>query len=260
MNRSSKKISPPRLRAILVDDEPLARDHLASRLKAHPEIEIVGEAEDVPTAYDLISSERPDVIFLDIQMPRFNGFALLPKLEAIDPEPIVVFITAFDEYAIKAFEANALDYLTKPVSPERLAKTVSRLIKPEDHRPLPSSEGSKRLNMEDLVLLRDGALSMMVKAREISAIDSDGDYTRIIIADEGEKERKPLMKKTLSQWEEQLPKELFCKVGRSLLVNTKAVSRLVKKNSIVWELHLEGVKERIQLSNLESKRLREVLS
>ena len=229
MNRNSVKPTPPRLRAILVDDEPLAKIHLKSRLKAHSEIEIVGEADDVPSAFALVESARPDVIFLDIQMHRKNGFALLPKLEPINPQPAVVFVTAFDEYAIRAFDANALDYLTKPVSPERLAKTVSRLIKQDAHRPLPSSEVSKQLNMEDLILVRDGALSMMVKVREISAIDSDGDYTRIIIADEGGKEGKPLMKKTLSQWEEQLPNEFFCKVGRSLLVNTKAVSRLVKK-------------------------------
>ena len=172
MNRKSEKPASPRLRAIVVDDESLARTHLASRLKAHPEIEIVGEADDVPSAFALVKSARPDVIFLDIQMRRKNGFALLPKLESLTPQPAVVFVTAFDEYAIRAFEANALDYLTKPVSPERLAKTISRLIRREAHSPLPSSEKSERLGMEDLVLLRDGSLSMMVKVREISAIAS----------------------------------------------------------------------------------------
>ena len=260
MNRKSEKPESPRLRAILVDDESLARTHLASRLKAHPEIEIVGEADDVPSAFALVKSAGPDVIFLDIQMPKKNGFALLPKLESLTPQPAVVFVTAFDEYAIRAFEANALDYLTKPVSPERLAKTISRLFRHEAHSPLPSSEKSERLGMEDLVLLRDGSLSMMVKVREISAIESDGDYTRILLPNEAGKERKLLMKQTLATWENQLPEEPFSKVSRSLLVNTKAVSRLVKKDPASWELHLEGITAPILLSNLESKRLREVLS
>jgi two-component system LytT family response regulator len=260
MNRKSEKPASPRLRAILVDDESLARSHLASRLKAHPEIEIVGEADDVPSAFALVKSEGPDVIFLDIQMPKKNGFALLPKLESLVSQPAVVFVTAFDNYAIRAFEANALDYLTKPVSPERLAKTISRLVTREAHRPLPSSKKSERLDMEDLVLLRDGSLSMMVKVREISAIESDGDYTRIILPNEEGKERRLMMKQTLATWESQLPEEPFTKISRSLLVNTKSVFRLVKKDAASWELHFEGITTPILLSNLESKRLREVLS
>ena len=258
MNRNSNNPTTPRLRAVLVDDEPLARIHLTTRLKAHSEIEIVGEAGDVPGAFSLISKERPDVIFLDIQMPKKNGFFLLPLLENIDPQPAVVFVTAYDKYALKAFEANALDYLTKPVSAERLAKTISRLINREAHHPVPSL-GESKLGMEDLVLLRDGTLSMMIKVWEIAVIESDGDYTKILLADKEGKGRRVLMKQTLSSWDSQLPPELFCKVSRGMLVNAKAVSRLMKSNSTSWELHLEGINEPIQLSNLESKRLREVL-
>jgi two-component system LytT family response regulator len=258
MNRSSEGPTPPRLRAILVDDEPLARIHLASRLKEHPEIEIVGEAEDVSSAVSLISSEKPDVIFLDIQMPKKNGFALLPKLEAIDPQPSVIFVTAFDEYAIKAFEANALDYLTKPVSAGRLAKTMLRLNKQlvsQTGISSPTIETGKRLKTEDLVLLREKSLTMMVKTREITAIESQGDYTRIHLC-EG---KILMMKQTLAIWESQLPADLFAKVSRSLLVNRKSVARMERKNLLSWDLYLEGAKESITLSNLESKRLREVL-
>ena len=259
MNRKSEKPMPPRFRAIVVDDEPPARTHLVTRLKAHPEIEIVGEADDVTSAFALVKSEKPDVIFLDIQMPRRSGFMLLPLLEKVDPLPAIVFVTAFDEYAIRAFEANALDYLTKPVLPQRLSKTISRLIT-SDRSTLPLSEKSKRLGIEDLVLLRSGAFSMMVKLREIAAIESEGDYTKVLLADEEGKERRVLMKQTLSSWECQFPEDLFSKVSRSLLVNTKAVSRLVKRDPSNWELHLQGIKSPILLSNLESKRLREVLS
>ena len=251
-------LTPQRLRAIVVDDEKLARIHLASRLKAHPEIEIVGEADDVPSAFALVESARPDVIFLDIQMPKKKGFALLPKLEAINPQPAVVFVTAFDEYAIRAFEANALDYLTKPVSAGRLAKTMLRLNKQqvaETGGSHSSTESEKRLEAEDLVLLREKSLAMMVKVGEISAIESQGDYTRIFL-NEG---KILMMKKSLLLWERQLPPELFAKVGRSRLVNRKSVAKLERKNLLSWDLHLQGNKEPIALSNLESKRLREML-
>ena len=259
MNRNSEQPTTPQFRAILVDDEPLARIHLATRLKAHTEIEIVGEAGDVPGAFQLIKEVTPDVIFLDIQMPKHSGFFLLPLLENIDPQPSVVFVTAFDNYAIKAFEANALDYLTKPISPERLSKTIQRLIKKEYRPALPSSVETNQLEIEDLIFLRDGALSMMMKVSEIAAIAAGGDYTRILLTDESGKERKLLMKQTLSNWEERLPAELFCKVSRSLLVNTKAVCRLVKRDQSSSELYLHGLKTPITLTNLESKRLRKVL-
>ncbi len=264
MSGNSEQPKPPRLRAILVDDEAPSRVHLANRLKAHPEVEIVGEAEDVSSAFDLVSAERPDVIFLDIQMPKENGFALLPKLETVEPQPAVVFVTAFDEYAIRAFEANALDYLTKPVGADRLAKTILRLnerIGPakgaasETISP-PPTETAKRLEPEDLVLLRERSLSMMVKAREIAAIESQGDYTRIFLSEE----KILMMKQPLSLWESQLPAELFTKVSRSLLVNRKSVAKMARKNLLSWDLYLEGTKAPITLSNLESKRLRQLIS
>ena len=258
MIRKSEKPAPRRFRAIVVDDEPLARVHLSSRLKAHPEIEIVGEAEDVASAFLLVESARPDVIFLDIQMPKKNGFALLPKLEAIDPQPAVVFVTAFDEYAIRAFEANALDYLTKPVSAKRLAKTMLRLNKQQGSETaplLPDKDSDRRLEADDLVMIREKSLTMMVKAGEVAAVESQGDYTRILL-NEG---KHLMMKQTLSHWESQLPLDLFVKVSRSLLINRKSVGRMERKNVLSWDLHLEGKKEPMTLSNLESKRLREVL-
>ncbi len=115
------------LRAVLVDDEPGARMHLAERLAAHPGIEVVGEADRARSGIDLIQRVKPDVVFLDVQMPGGTGFSLLPLLSDITPAPEVVFVTAYDKYAVKAFESNALDYLTKPVSPQRLAITVERL-------------------------------------------------------------------------------------------------------------------------------------
>jgi two-component system LytT family response regulator len=259
MNRNTQpSASQPRFRVILVDDEPTARVQLTNRLKSHPEIEIVGEAEDVTSANDLVQTLKPDLIFLDIQMPKKNGFALLPKLENLTPQPAVVFVTAYDEYAIRAFEANALDYLTKPVSAARLAKTILRLSKPsvsEMSVTHPVARAVERLEAEDLVLLREKSLSMVVKVGEIAAIEAHGDYTRIFL-NEG---KNLMMKQTLSLWESQLPTDFFVKVSRSLLVNTQSVAKIVRKNLLRWELQLQGAKEPIQLSNLESKRLRAAL-
>jgi len=259
MNRNTQpSASQPRFRVILVDDEPTARVQLTNRLKSHPEIEIVGEAEDVTSANDLVQTLKPDLIFLDIQMPKKNGFALLPKLENLTPQPAVVFVTAYDEYAIRAFEANALDYVTKPVSAARLAKTILRLSKPsvsETSVTHPVARVVERLEAEDLVLLREKSLSMVVKVGEIAAIEAHGDYTRIFL-NEG---KNLMMKQTLSLWESQLPTDFFVKVSRSLLVNTQSVAKIVRKNLLRWELQLQGAKEPIQLSNLESKRLRAVL-
>jgi len=163
-------------------------------------------------------------------MPKKSGFALLPKLENLTPQPAVVFVTAYDEYAIRAFEANALDYLTKPVSSARLAKTILRLSKPPDAEtgvPHPVAKAGERLEAADLVLLRNKSLSMMVKVEEIAAIETHGDYTRILLS-EG---KTLMMKQTLSLWESQLPTGLFAKVSRSLLVNTQSIGKLVKKIS-----------------------------
>jgi two-component system, LytTR family, response regulator len=259
MNRKTQTpASPPRFRVILVDDEHTARVQLTNRLKSHPELEIVGEAEDVNSANDLVQTLKPELIFLDIQMPKMNGFDLLPKLENLTPQPAVVFVTAYDEYAIRAFEANALDYLTKPVSAERLAKTILRLSKPPVSEAVmshPVATTRERLRAEDLVLLRDKSLTMMVKAGEIIAIEAHGDYARVLL-NEGQ---NLMIKQTLSHWEGQLPAGLFMKVSRRLLVNTQSVAKMVKRNLLTWELQLQGAKEPLLLSNLESKRLRAVL-
>src|SRR5210317_1229816 len=121
------------MRAIIVDDERLARKELNNLLKDHHEIEIVGEAVNVDDAYQKVNELNPDLLFLDIQMPGKTGFELLEMLEAV---PKVIFTTAYDEYALKAFEVNALDYLLKPIQPERLAESIKKLFKLEEEEPL----------------------------------------------------------------------------------------------------------------------------
>jgi two-component system LytT family response regulator len=149
-------------------------------------------------------------------------------------------------------------YLTKPVSAERLAKTILRLSKPPVSEAVmshPVATTRERLRADDLVLLRDKSLTMMVKAGEIIAIEAHGDYARVLL-NEGQ---NLMIKQTLSHWESQLPTGLFIKVSRRLLVNTQSVAKMVKRNLLTWELQLQGAKEPLLLSNLESKRLRAVL-
>ena len=248
------------IRAVLVDDEQGARMHLAERLAAHPGIEIVGEADRAMAAIDLIQRLKPDVIFLDVQMPGGTGFSLLPLLGEITPTPEVVFVTAYDKYALKAFETNALDYLTKPVSPPRLAITVERLqkrflstadaIKDE----AAASAPSQALEMRDFVLLREKPSLRMVEVGEICAVEAEADYTHIFLADGG----KAFLRKRMSQWEEELPAPPFFKMSRRLLLNTGRIKEIVAHDRESGEIYLQGMAKPLLLSRIELRRLRSI--
>ena len=246
------------IRAVLVDDEQGARMHLAERLAAHPGIEIVGEADRAMAAIDVIQQLKPDVIFLDVQMPGGTGFSLLPLLGEITPPPEVVFVTAYDKYALKAFETNALDYLTKPVSPPRLAITVERLqncllttgVTPKDEAE--SSTPARPLELRDFVLLREKTSLRMVEAGEICAVEAEADYTHIFLADG----HKAFLRKRMSQWEEELPAPPFFKISRRLLLNTGRIKQIVANDRENAEIHLRGMTKPLPLSRIELRRLR----
>lgn len=257
------------IRAILVDDEPLMRGHLRERLSAHPEVDLVGEASGVDSAVELLGMTMPDVIFLDVQMSPDNGFDLLPRLEGIVPCPLVIFVTAFDKYALKAFETHALDYLTKPVHPKRLANAISRLhqsladrkiiARMMDHSGASNSisvrPSSDSLDVTDLIPLQDGAYIRMVKVCEISAAEVQGDYTRIFAAGG----RAVMIKSTLSLWESRLPSSLFYKISRRLIVNRKQVKQIVILNRENTQVFLNGIDEPLLLSRIEVRRLKHIL-
>ena len=232
--------------------------HLAERLAAHPGIEIVGEADRAKAAIDLIERLKPDVVFLDVQMPGGTGFSLLPVLGEIIPTPEVVFVTAYDKYALKAFETNALDYLTKPVSPPRLAITVERLqncllttgVTPKDEAE--SSTPARPLELRDFVLLREKTSLRMVEAGEICAVEAEADYTHIFLADG----HKAFLRKRMSSWEEELPAPPFFKISRRLLLNIERIKQIVANDRENAEIHLRGMTKPLPLSRIELRRLR----
>jgi len=252
--------SPPLIRAVLVDDEQPARQHLRERLAAHPGIEVVGEADRVDSAAALIMTEKPDVVFLDVQMPGKTGFDLLPLLGELDSPPAVVFVTAYDKYAMKAFEVNALDYLTKPVSPRRLTLTVERLEKqrrgdspPVTDEPRKGAQTST-LEARDFIMLRDKKTTRMVEAVEICAVEAEADYTRIDLAGG----HTMLVRKSMTHWEQELPAPPFLKISRRLLLNAPRIRAIVANDRGVGEIQIDGMEKPLSVSRVELRRIRQI--
>ena len=165
------------MKALIIDDERLARKELNTLLQAHREIEVIGEAVNAEDAFNQIHRLNPDVLFLDIQMPGKNGFELLEQLDSV---PKVIFTTAFDEYAIKAFEINALDYLLKPIQPERLADSIQKLLKEEYQEESKSKDiRSRKLTHDDQVFVKDGEKCWFVRLADVRYFESDGNYIKV---------------------------------------------------------------------------------
>ncbi len=205
------------IKAVIVEDSRLARNELKELLKSHDEIEVLGEAENVDMGFKLIQDSKPDLLFLDINMPEKDGFELL---EMLDEVPITIFTTAFDEYAIKSFEYNALDYLLKPINQKRfdqsLEKAKAKLGEKQDANP------SKRLTLSSQIFIKDGEHCWLVKIEEISHFEIVGNYSRVFFGDE-----KPMLYKSLNQIEDKLPDDNFFRANRQQIVNTNYISNVV---------------------------------
>ena len=232
-------------RAVIVDDERLARKELRSLLADHPEIEIAGEADSVKNATLLIDSVQPDIIFLDIQMPGEPGFALLDR---IDPAIRIIFVTAFDAYAIRAFEVNALDYLLKPVNPARLAATLARL---SAYAP-PSTAALRRLDYSDRLFLELDGRAQFLKLDLIVCLRAAGDYSELIATD-----GKPvLVLKSLKEWEDRLPESYFVRIHRSTIINLEYVERIDSHFNRSYEIHLRHLNDPLLVSRRYATQLK----
>ncbi len=208
-----------RIKTVIVEDSRLARNELKELIKNHPEIEMVGEAENVDDGVVLIEEVKPDLLLLDINMPEKDGFELLEMLHEV---PITVFTTAYDEYAIKSFEYNALDYLLKPINEKRFAlaveKVKDKLVK-SNSEAVPDKE---RLTGNSQIFIKDGEKCWLVKIGEISHLEIVGNYTRVFFQDE-----RPMLYKSLNQIEEKLPENYFFRANRQQIINTNFIQDLV---------------------------------
>jgi two-component system, LytTR family, response regulator len=219
-------------KVILIDDEHLARQLIGSYLQRHPGFEVVAECADGFEGFKAIQEHQPDLIFLDIQMPRLNGFEML---ELLDRKPSVVFTTAFDEYALKAFEAHAIDYLLKPVVKDRFDKAVEKWIATAPAREVqpglvPLLENNIYEGYQHRVVVKDNGLIRIIPAQEIHYIEADDDYIRIVT-----KAGTYLKKSTLSHIEQTLDPQQFVRVHRSFLV---PVTQLMRIEPYEKESHL----------------------
>lgn len=242
------------LRAIIVDDEHPARRWLRKLLSNHTDIEIVGEAEDLTHARDIVAALQPEVVFLDVQMPPATGFDLLPWLPV---HTRIIFVTAFDCFAVKAFEANALDYLLKPVHPDRLAQAVVRLHTGAGGKPRAqiAADSQAALTMDDLLPMRDRDVLRMIAVNRIAAIQAEGAYTKIVVSDAA-----PMMVLcAISDWEARLPSPPFARLDRSRIVNLSKLTEAIMKNRNQTLLTLGGVDGALELGRAASQRLRQLL-
>lgn len=205
------------MKALIIDDERLARVELKRLLNPFKEINIIGEAVDAEDASKKISELNPDLIFLDIQMPGKNGFELLEELDTV---PLVVFTTAYDEYALKAFEYNALDYLLKPIEPKRLEDTVKKLIEKEKKETAIHSE-YPALTENDQVFVKDGDRCWFVKLTNVKLFESEGNYVRLYF-----EEFKPLILRTLNYLDERLDSKTFFRANRKHIINLKWIENI----------------------------------
>lgn len=234
-----------KLRAIIVDDERLARNDLRSLLSEYKEIEVVAEADNVDKAIESIAKHDPDIIFLDIQMPGKSGFNLL---EQIDVKARVIFVTAFDEYAIRAFEVDAIDYLLKPVNPERLKNTIERL----EHEGLDRTESRKKLQYDDTIFLTINAHLKFMRINTIVFIQAAGDYSEITTNDG----KKGLAQKSLTEWEHRLPEKYFCRIHRSTIVNLDYVNRIDEWFGNSFHVYMKNIETPLILSRRYAALLR----
>jgi two-component system LytT family response regulator len=239
------------MKAIIIDDERLARQELKNLLAAYPEVQIVGEAANAEQAMEMIEKLNPDVIFLDIQMPGKNGFELLEEISGV---PEVVFVTAFDEYAIRAFEVNALDYLLKPIQPTRLAETVKKILNKESLDKLETTPPTYLLSDKDQVFVKDGDKCWFVKLSDVRLLESEGNYVRVHFD-----KNHPLILRSLNQLEERLDVRTFFRASRKYIINLKWVEGIENWFSGGLMVTLKGG-ERIELSRRQAARLRELMS
>jgi two-component system LytT family response regulator len=235
------------MKALIIDDERLARAEVRRLLDDFDWVKVVGEAENAEQALALIQGQQPDLLFLDVQMPDKTGFELIEEIRGEMPR--IIFTTAYDEFALRAFEVNALDYLMKPITPERFAAALSRVreepVAPEDQSPLRSS---------DQVFVRDGERCWFIPVSKIRLLESEGNYTRVRFENQS-----PLIYRSLSTLEQRLPADDFFRINRQQVVNLHFIERIETWFSHGLKVWLKGGEE-CEVSRRAARTFRQKLS
>ena len=243
------------MRAIVIDDERLARKELINLLNQLETVEVVGEAVNVDDAKEKIEQLQPDVIFLDIQMPEKTGFDLLEELDNV---PHVIFTTAYDEYALKAFQVNALDYLLKPIEPKRLEDAINKLLGKIENGSKRDEEGSllnqKKLTLEDQVFVKDGDRCWFVRLSNVRLFESDGNYIKVYFDN-----FKPMIHKSLNALDERLDEKSFFRASRKHIINLGWVEAIEPWFNGGLVVTLKGG-DRIEVSRRQAARFKEMMS
>lgn len=243
------------MKALIIDDERLARAELTDLLKTHKEIEVVGNAKNGEEALDKIKSLKPDVLFLDIEMPGLNGFDVLKQ---IDVAPLIIFVSAHENHALDAFEVNAVDYLLKPVNPSRLDEAVKKLVEAFDEDDFKGessfSRKDKVLSLEDRILIKDNENLHFPKLKEIRLIESIGNYSKIYFND-----TNVSILKSLNYLESRLDPEIFFRANRKIILNTEYISSI--SNWFNGALFIKTTNnEEIQVSRRQAIKFREEMT
>jgi two-component system, LytTR family, response regulator len=239
------------MKALIVDDERLARKELIKLLEDHPMIEVVGEAMNAEEANQMVNDLNPDLLFLDIQMPGKTGFQLLEELDAV---PLVVFTTAYDEFALKAFEVNALDYLLKPIQPERLAETISKLAEKERVKNVAIHGPEKKLGLDDQVFVKDGDRCWFVSLSNVRMFESDGNYIKVYFDT-----NKPMIHKSLNALDEKLDERAFFRASRKHIVNLSWVEGIEPWFNGGLMVKLKGG-DKVEVSRRQAAKFKDMMS
>ena len=236
------------MKAIIIDDERLARQELKNLLATYKEIEIIAECSDAIQAKEKINELKPDVIFCDIQMPGKTGLELVEEISgAVD----VVFVTAYDEHAIKAFELNAFDYLLKPVQPQRLAETIKKLsIKETSNK----SDNNSPLTINDMVFIKDGEKCWFVKLSDIRLFESEGNYVRVYF-----ETFRPLILRSLNSLESRLNEKEFFRASRKHIINLNFSASVESWFNGGLNVKLKDGKE-VEISRRQAVKLKDMMS
>jgi len=239
------------MRALIVDDERLARKELMKLLEDHPMIEVVGEAMNAEEATQMVNELNPDLLFLDIQMPGKTGFQLLEELDSV---PLVVFTTAYDEFALKAFEVNALDYLLKPIQPERLSEAISKLADKERAKNAAIRGPEKKLGLHDQVFVKDGDRCWFVSLNNVRLFESDGNYIKVYFDN-----NRPMIHKSLNALDEKLDERAFFRASRKHIVNLSWVEGIEPWFNGGLMVKLRGG-DKVEVSRRQAAKLKDMMS